>query len=74
MNQEFPEEKEYTKARVAVFTMHKNRQIPQLVLSDYYEEAEEYNAFSHWGTDEFLVDVTPVKEDDEDTLPPKRYA
>lgn len=75
MNEEFPEDRVYTKARVAVFTMYENRQIPQLVLHDYYSEAEEHNTFSHWGTEEFLVDVTPVEEIEEDELPPpKRYA
>jgi hypothetical protein len=68
-----PQERVFIKARVAVFTMYENRQIPNLTLESNFKEIENHPEFSHWGTDVFYVDVTPKQFEDE-FLPPKHYA
>lgn len=51
--------------RIAVFKMSGGRVVTNLSTPTMYEHVEGTPEFSHWGTDEFIIDlIPPPKEKD----------
>jgi hypothetical protein len=48
--------------RIAVFKLNTGRVITGLATSSLFAYTEKLPDFSHWGTEEFIIDMTPPKE------------